>query len=56
MEDLRNWESKLGAVPLKFFSGILFSTSGARKAMPFLQQVSQADACPRPVGGQPQDS
>ncbi len=32
-------------MPLKFFSGILFSTSGARKAMPFLQKVFQADAC-----------
>jgi hypothetical protein len=32
-------------VPLKFFSGILFSTSGAQKAVPFLQQVFQADAC-----------
>jgi hypothetical protein len=36
---------KLGAVPLKFFSAILFSTSGARKAVPFLQLVFQADAC-----------
>ncbi len=34
---------KLGDVPLKFFSGILFSTLGARKAVPFLQQVFQAD-------------
>ncbi len=32
-------------MPLKFFSGILFSTSGAQKAIPFLQQVFQADAC-----------
>ncbi len=32
-------------MPLKFFSGILFSTSGAQKAVPFLQQVFQADAC-----------
>jgi hypothetical protein len=36
---------RLGAVPLKYFSGIFFSTSGARKAAPFLQQVFQADAC-----------
>ncbi len=44
---VRRWrlgEPRLGAVPLKFFSGILFSTSGARKAVPFLQQVFQADA------------
>jgi hypothetical protein len=32
-------------VPLKFFSEILFSTSGALKAIPFLQQVFQADTC-----------
>ncbi len=32
-------------MPLKFFSGILFSTLGAQKAMPFLQQVFQADVC-----------
>jgi hypothetical protein len=32
-------------VPLKFFSGILFSTSGARKAVHFLQQIFLADAC-----------
>ncbi len=39
-------EPKLGAVPLKFFSEILFSISGASKAVPFLQQVFQgADAC-----------
>ncbi len=38
-------EPETGAVPLKFFSGILFSTSGARKAVPFLQRVFQADAC-----------
>ncbi len=38
-------EPKLGAVPLKIFSGILFSTLGACKAVPFLQQVFQADAC-----------
>jgi hypothetical protein len=38
-------EPKLGAVPLKFFSGISFSTSGAQKAIPFLKQVFQADAC-----------
>ncbi len=40
-------EPKLGdtpLVPLKFFSGILFSTLGACKAVPFLQQVFQADA------------
>jgi hypothetical protein len=37
LEDGRLGEPKLGAVPLKFFSGILFSTSGARKAVPFLQ-------------------
>ncbi len=45
LEDGALGEPKLGAVPLKFFSGTLFSTSGARKAIPFLQQVSQADAC-----------
>ncbi len=45
LEDGGLGEPKLGAVPLKFFSGILFSTSGARKAIPFLQQVFQADAC-----------
>ena len=32
-------------VPLKFFSGIFFSTWGARVAVPFLQQVFQADVC-----------
>jgi hypothetical protein len=46
LEDSRLGDPELGAVPLKFFSGILFSTSGAaRKAVPFLQQVFQADAC-----------
>jgi hypothetical protein len=45
LEDGGLGEPQLGAVPLKFFSGILFSTSGARKAVPFLQQVFQADAC-----------
>jgi hypothetical protein len=43
LEDGGLGEPKLGAVPLKFFSGILFSTSGARKAV--LKQVFQADAC-----------
>jgi hypothetical protein len=38
-------EPELGAVPLFFFSGILFSTSGAQKAVPFLQRIFQADAC-----------
>jgi hypothetical protein len=32
-------------VPLKFFSCIFFSTSGARVTVPFLQRVFQADAC-----------
>ena len=45
LEDGGLGEPKLGAVPLKFFSGILFSTSGAQKAVPFLQWVFQADAC-----------
>jgi hypothetical protein len=45
LEDGGLGEPKLGAVPLKFFSGILFSISGAQKAVPFLQQVFQADAC-----------
>jgi hypothetical protein len=45
LEDGGLGESKLGAVPLKFFSGILFSISGAQKAVLFLQQVFQADAC-----------
>jgi hypothetical protein len=45
LEDGGLKEPKLGDVPLKFFSGILFSTLGACKAMPFLQQVFQADAC-----------
>jgi hypothetical protein len=36
LEDGGLSEPKLGAVPLKFFSGILFSTSGAQKAIPFL--------------------
>jgi hypothetical protein len=45
LEDGGLGELELGAVPLKFFSGILFSTSGAQKAIPFLQQVFQADAC-----------
>ncbi len=39
LEDGGLGEPKLGAVPLKFFSGILFSTLGAQKAIPFLQQV-----------------
>jgi hypothetical protein len=43
LEDGGLGEPKLGAVSLKFFSGILFSTLGARKALPFLQQVFQAD-------------
>ncbi len=38
-------DPELGAVPPKFFSGILFSTSCAQKAVPFLQQVFQADVC-----------
>ncbi len=45
LEDEGLGEPKLGAVPLKFLSGILFSTLGAPKAIPFLQQVFQADAC-----------
>ncbi len=45
LEDGGLGEPKLGAVLLKFFSGILFSTLGARKAVPFLQRVFQADAC-----------
>ncbi len=45
LEDGGLGEPKLGAVSLKFFSGILFSTSGAQKSVPFLQQVFQADAC-----------
>ncbi len=45
LEDGGLGEPKLGDVPLKFFTGILFSTLGASKAMPFLQQVFQADAC-----------
>ncbi len=45
LEDGGLGEPNLGAVPLKFFSGILFSTSGAQKAGPFLRQVFQADAC-----------
>ncbi len=45
LEDGGLGKPKLGAVPLKFFSGISFSTWGARKAIPFLQQVFQADAC-----------
>ena len=32
-------------VPLKFLSGIFFSTSGAHVTVPFLQRVFQADAC-----------
>jgi hypothetical protein len=36
LEDGGLGEPKLGAVPTKFFSGILFSTSGAHKAVPFL--------------------
>ena len=36
---------ELGAVQLKFVSGILFSTSGAQKAVPNLQRVFQAGAC-----------
>ncbi len=45
LEDGGLGEPKLGAVPLKFFSGSLFSILGARKAVPFLQQVFQAGAC-----------
>ncbi len=45
LEDGGLGEPKLGVVPLKFFSGILFSTSGTHKTLPFLQQVFQADAC-----------
>ncbi len=44
LEDGGLSEPKLGSVPLKFFSGILFSTLGAQKAVPFLQRVFQADA------------
>jgi hypothetical protein len=39
LEDGGLREPKLGAVSLKFFSGILFSTSGAHKAVAFIQQV-----------------
>jgi hypothetical protein len=45
LEDGGLGEPKLGAVLLKFFSGILSSILGAQKAVPFLQQVFQADAC-----------
>jgi hypothetical protein len=45
LEDGGLGEPELGAVPLKFFSGIFFSTSGAQKALPFLQRVFEADAC-----------
>jgi hypothetical protein len=45
LEDGGLGEPKLGAVPLNYFSGILFLTSGAQKAVPFLQRVFQADAC-----------
>ncbi len=45
LEDGGLSEPELGAVPLKFFTGILFSTPGAQKAVPFFQQVFQADAC-----------
>ncbi len=45
LEDAGLREPELGAVPLKFLSGLLFSTLGARKAVSFLQQVFQADAC-----------
>jgi hypothetical protein len=45
LEDEGLREPELGDVPLKLISGILFSTSGARKAVPFLEQVFQADAC-----------
>ncbi len=45
LEDGGLSEPKLGVVPLKFFSGILFLTLGAQKAVLFLQQVFQADAC-----------
>jgi hypothetical protein len=37
LEDGGLSEPKLGAVPLKIFSGISFSTLGAQKAVPFLQ-------------------
>jgi hypothetical protein len=47
LEDGGLSEPKLGAVPQKKFSGVLFSTLGAQKAIPFLQQVFQADACVR---------
>jgi hypothetical protein len=36
LEDEGLGEPKLGAVPLKYFSGTLFSTTGARKDVPFL--------------------
>ncbi len=45
LEDGGLGKPKLKAVPIKFFSGILFSTLGAQKAVPFLQRVFQADAC-----------
>ncbi len=45
LEDGGLGEPKLGAVPLKFFSGILFSTSGVQRPYHFFQQVFQADAC-----------
>ncbi len=44
LEDGGLGEPELGAVPLKCFSGILFSTSSAQKAVPFLQLLFQADA------------
>jgi hypothetical protein len=45
LEDGGLGEPKSGAVPLKSLNGILFSTSGAQKAISFLQQVFQANAC-----------
>jgi hypothetical protein len=39
LEDGGLGEPELRAVPLKFFSEILFSTLGAWKAIPFLQQI-----------------
>ncbi len=41
------WPPKEGddVAPLKFLSGILFSTSNAQRTIPHLQTVFQADAC-----------
>jgi hypothetical protein len=41
----RTWGTQIRSCATKIFQWDFFSTLGARKAVPFLQRVFQADAC-----------